>query len=379
MLISASGHVKLADFGTCVKMGKDGMVRCSTAVGTPDYISPEVLRSQGSEGVYGRECDWWSVGVFIYEMLVGETPFYADSLVATYSKIMNHQNSLSFPDDVTISAEAKDIICKFLSDQNHRLGRSGVSEIKSHSFFANDDWNWDTIHSVRPPVVPELSGDDDTSNFEEIEKDNTPQENFQIAKAFAGNQLPFIGFTFAHQYSPLGYIKNLNANSSPSGNDEELKQQLEQEVQSRKEIEDKYSCVQQKLEREMQNGKHLEVLLQDSQSQFEKVRNVSGTLDAFKATEFEKQITQLTEKLQAKKEIEAKLTAAYDQLEEKHKTQENLVQQLRIDFTALSKQCEKAKDDLQRANRSLAEECEAKRKNEEMVQSLQGESICLYE
>lgn len=49
-----------------------GMVRCDTAVGTPDYISPEVLQSQGGAGYYGRECDWWSVGVFIYELLVGE-------------------------------------------------------------------------------------------------------------------------------------------------------------------------------------------------------------------------------------------------------------------------------------------------------------------
>lgn len=59
----------------CVFVGlQSGMVHCDTAVGTPDYISPEVLQSQGGEGHYGRECDWWSVGVFIYEMFVGEFP-----------------------------------------------------------------------------------------------------------------------------------------------------------------------------------------------------------------------------------------------------------------------------------------------------------------
>lgn len=48
------------------------MVHCDTAVGTPDYISPEVLQSQGGDGYYGRECDWWSVGVFMYELFVGK-------------------------------------------------------------------------------------------------------------------------------------------------------------------------------------------------------------------------------------------------------------------------------------------------------------------
>ena len=91
-----------------------GRVRCDTAVGTPDYISPEVLKSQGGDGYYGQECDWWSVGVVLYEMLFGDTPFYAETVIGTYGKIMDHKNSLEFPDDVQIGPSAKDLIKKFL-------------------------------------------------------------------------------------------------------------------------------------------------------------------------------------------------------------------------------------------------------------------------
>lgn len=95
------------------------MVHSDTAVGTPDYISPEVLRSQGGQGLYGRECDWWSVGVVLYEMIIGDTPFYADSLVGTYANIMDHRNSLKFPDDLSVelSKEAKDLMGGFLTDR----------------------------------------------------------------------------------------------------------------------------------------------------------------------------------------------------------------------------------------------------------------------
>ena len=64
-----------------------------------------------------RECDWWSVGVVLYEMLFGETPFYAESLVGTYGKIMDHKNALEFPEDTQISKPAESIIRAFLTDR----------------------------------------------------------------------------------------------------------------------------------------------------------------------------------------------------------------------------------------------------------------------
>uniref|UniRef100_A0AAY5EDT4 non-specific serine/threonine protein kinase n=1 Tax=Electrophorus electricus TaxID=8005 RepID=A0AAY5EDT4_ELEEL len=196
MLLDRSGHLKLADFGTCMKMDKSGMVRCETAVGTPDYISPEVLMSQGGTGYYGRECDWWSVGVFIYELLVGDTPFYTESLVGTYGKIMDHKNSLTFPNDMEMSKEAKDLICAFLTDREVRLGRTGVDEIKCHPFFKNDQWTFDTIRDTMAPVVPELNSDIDTTHFDDIEDEKGNVETFPPPRAFVGNQLPFVGFTY---------------------------------------------------------------------------------------------------------------------------------------------------------------------------------------
>jgi len=57
-----------------------------------------------------------------------------------------------------------------------------------------------------PPVVPELNGDDDTSNFDDVEKDDGPEENFPVPKAFAGNHLPFVGFTYSRDYQSVNFI-----------------------------------------------------------------------------------------------------------------------------------------------------------------------------
>ncbi|KAK6011085.1 protein kinase domain protein, partial [Ostertagia ostertagi] len=214
MLISRSGHIKLADFGTCVKMNKNGVIKCSTAVGTPDYIAPEILQNQGKEAEFGTEVDWWAVGVFIYEMLIGETPFFAEALVSTYSNIMDHKNSLRFPDEPAISAHAKDLIRKFLSSADVRLGKS-VDAIRAHPFFKNDEWTFETLRNATPPVIPELKGDDDTTHFEDIEA-KPMNESFQLPKTFIGNQLPFIGFTYSNELRIiLKFASQLALPSSP--------------------------------------------------------------------------------------------------------------------------------------------------------------------
>merc|ERR1719412_1444655 len=200
-------------------MGPDGMVRSETAVGTPDYISPEVLKSQGGTGEYGRECDWWSVGVFLYEMLVGDTPFYAESLVGTYGKIMDHQNALSFPDDVDMNPNAESLIRAFLTDRNSRLGKNGVHEIKGHPFFRNDQWSFDTIRECVPPVVPDLSSDDDTRNFDDVENE-APDEDFPQPKAFAGNHLPFVGFTYSKDIQLLSTSESFKNNNKAASKSE---------------------------------------------------------------------------------------------------------------------------------------------------------------
>lgn len=261
MLIDKYGHLKLADFGTCMRMGPDGLVRASNAVGTPDYISPEVLQSQNGEGVYGRECDWWAVGIFLYEMLIGDPPFYADSLVGTYGKIMDHRNSLAFPEDVEISREAKSLIRGFLTDRTRRLGRNNVDEIKEHPFFINDQWSFDNLRDSVPPVVPELSSDDDSRNFDDIDKVDALDELFPVPKAFAGNHLPFVGFTYNGDYQlctvksdivdGMNSVSSNHVNNSNSQGTEailQLEKLLDRERSARNKVEEKHHSLLNELD-----------------------------------------------------------------------------------------------------------------------------------
>ncbi|KAE9455474.1 hypothetical protein C3L33_12620, partial [Rhododendron williamsianum] len=234
LLLDRYGHMKLSDFGLCKPLDcsnlhekdfsvgsnlsgalqSDGrpaapkrtqqeqlqhwqrnrrMLAYST-VGTPDYIAPEVLLKKG----YGMECDWWSLGAIMYEMLVGYPPFYSDEPMSTCRKIVNWRTHLKFPEEAKLSPEAKDLISKLLCNVDQRLGTKGAYEIKAHSWFKGIEW--EKLYQMKAAFIPEVNDELDTQNFEKFEEvDNqvpTSARSGPWRKMLSSKDVNFVGYTY---------------------------------------------------------------------------------------------------------------------------------------------------------------------------------------
>ncbi|KAI1232965.1 hypothetical protein IHE44_0006152 [Lamprotornis superbus] len=210
VLIDRTGHIKLVDFGSAAKMTANKTVNARLPVGTPDYMAPEMLAGLGGDGKasYGPECDWWSLGVIAYEMIYGRCPFTEGTSAKTFNNIMNFQRFLKFPEDVKVSSDFLDLIQSLLCGQKERLG---YEDLCCHPFFSEIDWN--NIRNSPPPFVPTLKSDDDTSNFDEPEKNSRVLSSTrQLNPAgFSGEDLPFVGFSFI---KALGILRSESVFSS---------------------------------------------------------------------------------------------------------------------------------------------------------------------
>lgn len=136
--------------------------RTSTFCGTPEFLAPEVL----TETSYTRAVDWWGLGVLIYEMLVGESPFPGDDEEEVFDSIVNDE--VRYPR--FLSTEAISIMRRLLRRNPERrlgAGEKDAEDVKKHHFFRLIDWNALLAKKVKPPFVPTIRGREDVSNFDD--------------------------------------------------------------------------------------------------------------------------------------------------------------------------------------------------------------------
>uniref|UniRef100_A0AAX7TTY0 protein kinase C n=1 Tax=Astatotilapia calliptera TaxID=8154 RepID=A0AAX7TTY0_ASTCA len=161
LLLDTEGYVKIADFGLC-KEGMGFRDRTSTFCGTPEFLAPEVL----TETSYTRAVDWWGLGVLIFEMLVGESPFPGDDEEEVFDSIVNDE--VRYPR--FLSTEAISIMRRLLRRSPERrlgAGEKDAEEVKKHLFFRTIDWTGLLAKKVKPPFVPTILGSSDVSNFDD--------------------------------------------------------------------------------------------------------------------------------------------------------------------------------------------------------------------
>ncbi|KAM9999438.1 hypothetical protein ACTFIY_004527 [Dictyostelium cf. discoideum] len=193
LIFDKNGIIKIVDFGFSEIGFTDNSIKNRNkknkkCLGTPYYMSPEVINNSG----YGKTVDWWALGIIIFELLSGETPFVGDNLNMVFEKITKHTNEINYP--TFFSDVAIDLIKKLLQvDQLKRLGANGADEVKRHPFF--NGVNWDKIYSPESLTFkPNIENEYDSSYFIErkyVKKTVSFKKNKKPIK-----RNPFKGFNF---------------------------------------------------------------------------------------------------------------------------------------------------------------------------------------
>ncbi|KAL6111862.1 prkcd [Pungitius sinensis] len=187
VMLDKDGHIKIADFGMC-KERVFGDVRATTFCGTPDYIAPEILLGQK----YTFSVDWWSFGVLVYEMLIGQSPFQGDDEDELFESIRS--DTPHYPRWIT--KEAKNLIEQlFERDPTRRLGV--VRDIRAHPFFKTINWPALENREMDPPFKPKVKSPSDSSNFDREFLSEKPRLS-HADKNFIDSmdQAAFAGFSF---------------------------------------------------------------------------------------------------------------------------------------------------------------------------------------
>ncbi|KAF8897307.1 kinase-like domain-containing protein [Infundibulicybe gibba] len=161
ILLDATGHVALCDFGLSkADLRPDELT--TTFCGTTEYLAPEILLDEQG---YSKIVDFWSLGVLLFEMCCGWSPFYAEDTQQMYKNICF--GKIRFPKGV-INEDGKQFVKGLLNrNPKHRLGAvRDAAELKEHPFFKSIDWHTLSLKQVTPPFKPVVESDESTNNFD---------------------------------------------------------------------------------------------------------------------------------------------------------------------------------------------------------------------
>jgi len=226
VLLDAAGHIRITDFGLA-KVDRENLKNARTLCGTDLYMAPEMI--SGTSAGYGKAVDFWSLGVITFEMLTGDTPFYAKETKRLYRMILTSKPR--YPSWLTSGCVN---LLKGLLNRNveQRLGAAestmfkvrGVQELKDHVFFKGLNWNDLADLKVKPPIVPFSEGADqeDTFNFSSKFTELDPSAvDADEEKRFAAHlenakEEDFKGFSFTRGSYLSAAIKNLKLDQTPS-------------------------------------------------------------------------------------------------------------------------------------------------------------------
>lgn len=194
VLIGEDGYLKLADFGLAKYLAEGDSTK--TMWGTPEYLAPEIIRREH----YDNSIDWWTVGVFIYEMVIGIPPFYNKSHSLMFDKILNDE--VRFPSkekySIEISDAWQDLIKSLLNkDPKNRLGADkGAKMILSHPWFLSLERHDIDNKTYKPSYTPELSDDiESVDNFYKYFSYMSIKSKAQNMKKKKEEKTKFRGFT----------------------------------------------------------------------------------------------------------------------------------------------------------------------------------------
>merc|ERR550514_1814011 len=166
ILLDVKGYSKLTDFGFA-KVVEPG-ARTYTLCGTPEYIAPEVLLNKG----HGKPVDWWTLGILIYECIVGQPPFCDEEPMGIYQKIL--AGKVYFPK--YFDKNAKALVKKLLvADLSKRYGnlKDGSDDILKSKWMSTNNFQQLEAYQIPAPFKPQCKDENDVSNFEDIPDSKT--------------------------------------------------------------------------------------------------------------------------------------------------------------------------------------------------------------